>query len=340
MSKRTTVGTHAIRIAVASALVAAPLFTVVPAASADPVKPVAGVVSSKQVSDRELTLTVHSESMDRDIPFKVLRPADDSAPRPTLYLLNGAGGGEDAANWFDRTDVVDFFGDKNVNGVVPMEGAFSYYTDWEKDAPELGRNKWTTFLTEELPPVVDGALGTNGVNAIAGISMAGGSVLSLAESAPGLYRSVGAYSGCAQTSTQPGRMYVDLVVEGRGGADTENMWGPKDGPGWAANDPVVNAEKLRGTELYISSGSGVPGPHDRLDGPGIEGDVNTYANQMLLGTTIEAAANQCTHALKGRLDELGIPATYDLEPVGTHAWPYWQDQLHKSWPVLGASIGA
>ncbi len=42
----------------------------------------------------------------------------------------------------------------------------------------------------------------------------------------------------------------------RGDADVTNMWGPLDGQGWIDNDPVVNAEKLRGTELFISTGSG------------------------------------------------------------------------------------
>lgn len=283
-------------------------------------------------------ISVYSPSMGRDIPLRVLRPADTGVPRPTFYLLNGAGGGEDDANWFDRTDVVEFFADKNVNVVVPMEGAFSYYTDWQKDDPVLGRNKWTTFLTEELPPVIDARLGTDGRNAIGGISMAGTSVLNLAEAAPGLYRGVGAYSGCAETSTDLGQLSISLVVASRGGADVENMWGPLDGPGWVANDPVVNAERLRGTALYISSGSGVPGHHDRLDGPGIEGDVEILANQLVLGSGIEAATALCTRNLADRLDELDIPATFDFTPTGTHSWPYWQDQLHRSWPVLAAAL--
>ena len=111
---------------------------------------------------RTVRITVHSEAMDRDIPLEVILPADTSAPRPTLYLLNGAGGGEDSATWEGRTDVLDFFADKNVNVVTPLEGAFSYYTDWQKDDPVLGRNKWQTFLTRELPPVIDAQFGTNG----------------------------------------------------------------------------------------------------------------------------------------------------------------------------------
>ena len=60
-----------------------------------------GAVSSvdhiEKISDRRWDVHVYSASMDRVIPLQVLRPADTSAPRPTLYMLNGAGGGEDGA---------------------------------------------------------------------------------------------------------------------------------------------------------------------------------------------------------------------------------------------------
>ncbi|WP_072843915.1 alpha/beta hydrolase [Rhodococcus tukisamuensis] len=289
--------------------------------------------------DRTVTAEVYSASMGRTIPIEVILPADTSAPRPTLYLLNGAGGGEDTATWQDRTDVLSFFQDKNVNVVTPLEGAFSYYTDWEKDDPVLGRNKWQTFLTKELPPIVDAEFGTDGVNSIAAISMTATSVLNLAIAAPGLYRSVGAYSGCAETSTPEGQAFIELVVEGRGGGDVTNMWGPLDGPGWVANDPVVNAEKLRGTQLYVSSGSGLPGPHETLDAPGVNGSPATLANQVIVGGIIESAVNMCTHNLANRLAELKIPATFDFRPVGTHSWGYWQDDLHNSWPMLASSMG-
>ncbi len=196
------------------------------------------------------------------------------------------------------------------------------------------RNKWQTFLTRELPPVIDAQFGTNGVNSIAAISMTATSVLNLAISAPGLYRSVGAYSGCAETSTQPGQDYVRLVVGARGGADPTNMWGPFDGPGWRENDPVVNAEKLRGTALYVSTGSGLPGPHDNLQAPDVNGNPGALLNQIVVGGIIESAVNGCTHGLADRLNSLGIPATFDFKPTGTHSWGYWQDDLHNSWPML------
>ncbi|GAC70106.1 putative mycolyltransferase [Gordonia soli NBRC 108243] len=285
-----------------------------------------------------LDLSVPSESMGRSIPIRVLLPADTSKPRPTLYLLNGAGGGEGTGTWFAQTDVVNFFADKNVNVVVPMSGAYSYYTDWQKPDPVLGRNKWTTFLTKELPPVIDKRLNTTKVNGIAGISMAGTSVLGLAESAPDLYRSVASYSGCAETSSPLGQLYIRLVVEGRGGANTTNMWGPYGGPGWRANDPIVQAGKLRGKSLYISSGTGQSGPYDKLDGRDIGGDLNKLVDRVLVGGGIEAATHQCTVNLQNRLRGLGIPATFEYSP-GTHTWEYWQDQLHRSWPQIARSLG-
>ncbi|UPW09925.1 esterase family protein [Gordonia terrae] len=293
---------------------------------------------ARAVADgRVLDLSVHSPSMKRDVPVRVLVPADRSKPRPTLYLLNGAGGGEGTGHWFEQTDIVDFVADKNVNVVVPMRGAYSYYTDWVKVDPVLGRNKWTTFLTSELPPLIDEKLKTTGVNAIAGISMAGTSSLSLAESAPQLYRAVASYSGCAETSTNLGRLAIRAVVEGRGGGDIANIWGPVGSPGWRAHDPVVNAYKLRGKAIYISTGTGVPGPHDQLQSQGIDGKTTIYIDQIAVGGAIEAATHQCTLNLDRRLTQLGIPATVDYTP-GTHAWPYWQDQLVKSWPMLERAL--
>ncbi|NMM91239.1 esterase [Rhodococcus sp. SRB_17] len=297
------------------------------------------LVSTTKNSDRKVTISVYSPSMDRKIPLEVILPADTSAPRPTLYLLNGAGGGEDSATWQRKSDVMDFFKDKSINVVTPLEGAFSYYTDWVNDDPALGRQKWQTFLTKELPPVIDAAFNTNKVQSIAAISMTATSVLNLAIAAPGLYKSVSSYSGCAETSTPLGQAGIRLVVGARGDADVTNMWGPLDGPGWIANDPVVNAQKLRGTELYVSTGSGLPGPHDTLANPAINGDVGALANQVIVGGILEAPINDCTHNLAYRLKDLNIPATFDFKPTGTHSWGYWQDDLHNSWPMIARSMG-
>lgn len=335
----------------AAILAVVPAFTGAAVAGADPVietgTPIRTVTSEDGskitkvdvVDDRHLKLYVYSAAMNEEIPVEVWRPSDTSAPRPTLSLLNGAGGGEDSASWQARTDAVEFFGDKNVNVVSPIGGKWSYYTDWKQADPVLGVNKWTTFLTKELPPLVDAGLGTNGINSIAGLSSSGTSVLQLAINAPGLYKGVAAYSGCAQTSDPLGQQFVKLTTETWGGGNTLNMWGPTNDPLWVENDPYVNAEKLRGLELYVASGNGLPGRYDTLDGPGINGSVPTLANQAIVGGIIEAATNFCTQNLRTKLGDLGIPATFDLRGPGTHSWAYWQDDLKASWPVLSRSLG-
>jgi S-formylglutathione hydrolase FrmB len=270
----------------------------------------------------------------------VQRPADASVPRPVLYLLNGAGGGQDDASWQRRTDIVDgFLGDKNVNVIQPIGGKWSYYADWINDDPHLGRNKWKTFFTEELPPLVDSALGTNGVHAIAGLSTSGTSVLNLAIAKPGLYKAVAAYSGCAQTSDPVGRQFVKLTVETWGGGDVTNMYGPDGASAWAANDPYLHADQLRGLGLYISSGNGLPGSYDTMDNPYALPGAGGLANQLLIGGAIEAGTNYCTHNLKAKLDSLGIPATYNFRSSGTHSWGYWRDDFVSSWPVLARGLG-
>nr|WP_243654837.1 alpha/beta hydrolase family protein [Nocardia alba] len=288
---------------------------------------------------RQQIVHVYSASMDRVIPLQVITPHDTSAPRPTLYLLNGAGGGEDIANWYNQTDIVQFFADKNVNVVTPAAGAFSYYTDWQRDDPKLGRNKWQTFLTAELPPIIDATLNTTGVNAIAGLSMSATAVLNLAIAAPDRYRAVGAYSGCASVEDPVSRAYIDTVLA-RGGADPANMWGPPGDPAWRANDAYLNAERLRGKAIYLSSANGLPGAAEALPPGATPGKVIGMTDQILLGGAIEAAANLCTQRLAARLAELNIPAHTEFRPAGTHTWKYWEQDLHNSWPLLAAAIGA
>ncbi|WP_442942693.1 alpha/beta hydrolase [Nocardia sp. NBC_01503] len=296
------------------------------------------IVSSTAGDARTLKLQVYSAAMDKNIEVDVQRPADTSASAPVLYLLNGAGGGEDSATWQRQTDALNFLSDKDVNVVQPVGGGFSYYTDWNEPDPKLGVNKWKTFLTEELPPLIDRALNTNGRNAIAGLSMAGTSVLQLPIAAPGLYQSVASYSGCAQISDPIGWNFVNTVVAA-GGGDAANMYGPQGDPMWAANDPYVHADQLRGLNLYISSGSGLPGPWDTLDGPHTLPGWGGLVNQVGLGGALEAATNYCSHNLQAKLGQLGIPATFNFTPTGTHSWGYWQDDLKNSWPVLAAGLG-
>ncbi|WP_458686220.1 alpha/beta hydrolase [Nocardia tengchongensis] len=295
-------------------------------------------VTSVTKEGRTWHLKVYSAAMGRDITVDVQRPVDESQPAPNLYMLNGLDAGEGTASWAAQTNALGFLADKQVNVIQPIGGRGSYYADWIQADPNLGLNKWTTFFTEELPPLLDATLGSTGLNSLAGLSTSGTSVLQLAESKPGLWKSVAAYSGCAQIADPMGKQFVKLAVETWAGGNTLNMYGPADSPLWAAHDPVINAEKLRGTQLYVSSGSGIPLQRDvefyTKSAPGIQGDVN-----LALGMIIEGGVNACTHNLQDKLNSLNIPATFQFDPVGTHYWPYWESALHNSWPMLAAGMG-
>lgn len=285
-------------------------------------------------ADRVLTVEVFSPAMQGTTDVLVLPAADPTRPAPTLYLLNGASGHVDGS-WHDSTDYQRFFAGKQVNVVIPLGGAGSYFTDWQAEDPVLGIQRWATFLTRELPPLIDERFGGTGANAVVGVSMSGTSVFQLALDAPGLYRAIGSFSGCVRTSDPQGQVMVNAVVTAHRG-NPVNMWGPPTDPTWQANDPYLHAERLRGTEIYVSSGTGLPGP---LDTPAaVGGDPFELGYRVLFGAPLEAVTHMCTVQLRDRLRELQIPATIDLRPIGTHAWGYWQEDLHKAWPAFEAAL--
>lgn len=272
--------------------------------------------------------------MDRHVPLVII-PGSPGAP--TLYLLNGADGGEDRAHWIENTDVLDFYAGKNINVVIPMAGAFSYYTDWAD-----GSQQWETFLTQELPGPLEAYLQAGERRAVLGVSMSATSALLFAQHNPGFYQAVASLSGCAQTSSSLGMAAVATTLR-NGAQDPVQMWGPYGSQTWRYNDAQLGAPALRGTALYISNGSGLQGAIDQVGGPYLNGKSHAAAsashiNTTVIGGPLEMVTNRCTHDLKARLDAEGIPATYVFRNTGTHSWGYWQQDLRDSWPVLAQAL--
>ncbi|MEU8898662.1 alpha/beta hydrolase family protein [Nocardia sp. NPDC048505] len=280
------------------------------------------LVEEAPLADNISRIDVYSPAMDRVITNRVIHAAD--GPAPTLYLLTGIGGGEDGISWWDNTDVREFFADKHVNVVMPVGGKYSLYTDWIADDPAIGRNRWQTYLTQELPGVLDAKLGSTGRNAIAGASMAAGSAVDLAIHSGGLYSAVAAYSGCPWTADALGTAMINAQV-GRGGANSANMWGAPGGAIWQAHDAFANAAALSGKTVYLSAASGTPGAID-------EGGLPF--------PPLEAIASSCTAAFAARLTQLGLPVTHVNRPEGSHTWGQFETDLHESWPQLARAIGA
>ncbi|MCU1645023.1 MAG: esterase family protein [Nocardia sp.] len=283
------------------------------------------------VTSRWLQVYVRSPAMAGIVQIDLLLPADAGSPHPTVYLLEGIDSARpDQNDWTAQGGAVDFFADKDVNVVLPVGGAGSFYTDWQRDDPVRGRQEWETLLTRELPPLLDAEFHGNGVNAIVGVSMGAQAAMMLAERSGDLYRAVSALSGCFDSADSPGQAELRYIVSADG-SDPDNMWGPAADPEWLAHDVLAHASQLTGKSLYIYAATGLPGAHENSASPNLQ-DV------IIEGGAIEFGARLCTEALQRRLGELGIPATYDLAPAGTHSWPYWQDQLDAGWPVLAAAL--
>ncbi|MFD4368990.1 alpha/beta hydrolase [Rhodococcus sp. NPDC058521] len=309
-------------------------------ANADPAPTPGPTIDSVKVERvDELTPTrsavfIESPAMQRVIQVQVLHPAGGGS-RPSLYMLDGVSAGEESnyteSTWTQKTDIVDFFSGKNVNVVLPVGGMGSYYTNWNRPDPVLGINQWETFLTQELPPIIDSKFNGNGTNSIAGVSMGAMGAGNLITRHPNMYQGLAAFSGCLDNTQPSSRESVRGTVAYKGG-DVLNMWGPDSDPAWNEHDPTRHAEQLRGKDIYISTGNGLPGPHERSAG----GDL---ASAIAVGGPLEAAAYLCTQTFQKRLDELQIPATFTYHNWGTHSWPYWQDELKAAWPVLKRSLG-
>jgi len=292
------------------------------------------ITSVTELSSRLVLLDVASPAMGRTMQVKVLLPADRSEPRGTLYLLDGNSGQIEENNWLAPAngDIVPFFADKNVNVVLPIGGTGTMYTDWQEDHPKFGRLKWETFLAKELPPLIDTRFATNGHNAIGGISMGAEAALILAQRSAGLYDAVAGYSGCYTTVGGFGKALTDLVVI-NGNARSEQMWGPAGSEAWQEHDIFANADKLRGTKVYLASGSGLPGPHETLDTPAL-------GRVLVVGGVMELGSNLCTDQITQVLRDRGVDVTRSAQPVGTHGWPYWRDELVRSWPMLESALSA
>lgn len=326
-------------------------------------------------------MTATSPSMNnREVPLAVITPTGNfDAARPTIYLLNGAGGAEQGMDWLymtngekGKTNLIDFYKSKNVNVVVVEAGAFSYYTDWYNsphpdDTVETrtylpGPQRWETFLTKELPGPLEGEfkreqtsdgngnitnanINGNGQRAIAGMSMSATSSLLIAEHNPGFYNAVGSYSGCAATSTPMTNFYVGLTVNRANNATPEQMWGPRGGEYNRFNDALINSNNLKGTHTYISSSTGLPGDHENLsslaenNGGDLSSAFKSSSTLVIEGGAIEAAMFDCTTQLKRKMDREGIDADWNFRATGTHSWPGWKEDIWKSWPTYAAAFG-
>ncbi|HTI77327.1 MAG TPA: alpha/beta hydrolase family protein [Mycobacterium sp.] len=312
-------------------------FLSIPVAVADPPGSApqgASITDIQHVTDRWDKVSVFSPSMNKVVVNDVFKAPKSGAP--TFYLLPGIDGGDDldpggqippgGKAWFGMTDIPGFFGNKNVNVVSPLGGAFSWYTDWVAD----GSKQYQTYMTKELPPLINKQYNTNGRNAVGGLSSTGGTAVDYAVQAPGVYRAVGSYSGLLNPSDQPQQVALTL---GGGGASADAMWGPAGGPLWVAHDPSKNVTKLKGTAVYVAaSTTGGEGAVDRLP-PGFGPNIT--------GGLVERIVADSTKVFADAAAAAGVKVNYVARPEGSHTWGLFESEMQESWnTTIGPALGA
>jgi len=323
----------AMQVATGAVLVAGVLAGTGSAAAARPtvVAPDGAYISATQrVDSRELNLTVHSPAMGKAMTVSVLLPQDRSIPRGTLYLLDGAESTGALADWVTKGDASAIFANRDMNVVMPAGGRSEFFTDWQHPDPVVGKPMWETFLTQELPPLVDRTFDTNRHNAVAGVSEGAQSALALVARHPALYTGVASLSGCPAVTGPSGNAYVTATVATTGALAT-NMWGPYGSPDWAAHDPTLMVDRFRGKNVFLYAGSGRPGPTDPAL-PRTPGQTQQETNAA--GGGLETAARTCTQQFGGQLRQAGIAATEYYPATGLHAWLYWETVMPHALAVL------
>ncbi|MEO8274403.1 MAG: alpha/beta hydrolase family protein [Chloroflexota bacterium] len=276
------------------------------------------VVNVEIVDERVRDLTIQTPSLPGSVGVRLLLPAGfESQPDrrwPVLYLLHGAGIDQDAYRaWTEGTDVATLVAPTDLLVVMPEAGSYGWYSDWWNGG-NGGQPMWETFHLVELRAILERDWHAGDQRVIAGLSMGGYGAIAYAARHPGLFKAAASFSGPLDIVAEKDYIGPDVALWGDPAAQSDV---------WQAHNPIDLAEALRGTPLFISWGNGAQGPLDP--------DPVTDTDEAF-----RALSNQ---AFVQRLEDLGIPATVDDYGPGTHTWPYFERELHRSLPLLLQALG-
>jgi diacylglycerol O-acyltransferase / trehalose O-mycolyltransferase len=274
-------------------------------------------------------LQVPSASMGRSIKVQFQSGGNGS---PAVYLLDGLRAQDDYNGWDINTPAFEWYYQSGLSIVMPVGGQSSFYTDWYN--PACGKAgcstyKWETFLTSELPSYLASqkSVKANGSAAV-GLSMAAASALNLAVYHPQQFVYAGAMSGLLDPSQGMGPTLIGVSMGDAGGYKASDMWGPKEDPAWARNDPSLHIPELVGnnTRIWMYCGNGKPSDlgGDNLPAKFLEGFVRSS------NIKFQDAYNGAG----------GHNAVFNFPDNGTHSWEYWGSQLNAMKGDLQQALGA
>jgi S-formylglutathione hydrolase FrmB len=272
------------------------------------------LVGTQRLDPRLEQLTFRTPAVTGTTEVRVLLPAGyGTHPRrryPVLYLLHGAI--DNYTSWTVKGDAEQLTSRYPLIVVMPDSGPSGGYTNW-LNGGAAGPPEWETYHIDQLIPWIDAHLRTipaRAERAIAGLSMGGFGAMSYAARHPDLFAAAASFSGAVDTNNP-----LDIAVT------PAAVWGPRatEQIVWRAHNPWDLAENLRGVNLTIRTGNGMPGgPY----GPSSGMDI------------VEYAVHQMSVSFHRRLTQLGIPSIWDDYGPGGHLWPYWERDLRQTLPTF------
>ena len=268
---------------------------------------------------------VWSQAMGRNITVQI-QPAA-RAGNAGLYMLDGLRATEQSSAWVNDVNAAASYVDHNITLVMPVGGASSFYADWQAPATYDFNNpviyQWETFLTEELPPYLETHFGVaRNNNSILGLSMGATAAMNLAAKHNDQFRQVMSFSGYL-TTTFPGSQTLLRAALLDGGLYNINaMYGSVVNPRRFENDPFLNMEGLRNSDVYVSSGSAVPGP----------ADAGYKPEHKASGIALEAYSNLTTRVWSLKARATGLNFTEVYTPTGLHNWQQFGGQMEATKP--------
>ena len=281
-----------------------------PAAAANPLR----LISTTRLNARLEQLAFRTPAVRGVTDVRILLPRGYGLKRrrryPVLYLLHGAL--DDDTAWTVKGDAEAITAGYPLIVVMPDSGTSGGYTNWYNDG-HGGPPEWETYHIDQLIPWIDAHLRTRAIRAgraIAGLSMGGFGAMSYAARHPDLFAAAASFSGAVDTNNR-----LDIAVT------APAVFGPRatEQVIWRAHNPWDLAANLRGVNLTIRTGNGLPGgPFGPVGAPDV----------------VEEAVHSMSVAFHSRLVALHIPTVWDDYGPGGHDWPYWQRDLRQTLPTL------
>jgi S-formylglutathione hydrolase FrmB len=174
-------------------------------------------------------VTFHSAALNRDMPYRVILPANLVVGQklPVVYLLHGRG--EHFRSWSNDSDVARF-AETGLILVMP-EGRASYYTN----SAEHPQDRYEDYIANDLISNAESrfpAAGDREGRAVVGVSMGGFGAIKLAFDHPDLFVFAGSMSAAIDVPSRPfslrrlrQSLFFDSIF-GPGGSDSRRRSDP------------------------------------------------------------------------------------------------------------------